>query len=121
MRRPLDARRAALHWNKRLARAADAYAHTMARNSWFDHVSPNGATLTSRVRSAGYRGYAGGENIASGQPTAASVVAAWVASPGHCENLMRRSFDEVGVGFARHRVAGYSSPVTYWVQDFGSK
>ncbi len=108
--RPADA----LHRDSGLARSADRYAHTMAARGWFSHVGPGGSTLAGRARRAGYRGFAGGENIASGQPTAASVVHAWLASPGHCLNIMRRGYDEVGVGFARG-----AGGVTYWVLDFG--
>ncbi|MEI2718515.1 MAG: CAP domain-containing protein [Candidatus Nanopelagicales bacterium] len=108
-----------LRWNRRLARAADRHAEAMAEGRWFSHVGPGGSTLTSRAREAGYAGFAGGENIASGQPTVASVMAAWIASPGHCQNLMTRGYDHIGLGFAQRRDPGFSRPVTYWVQDFG--
>jgi uncharacterized protein YkwD len=110
---------AALKWNRQLARAADRHAEAMAQGGWFSHVGPSGSTLTSRARSAGYRGFAGGENIASGQPTVRAVVAAWLASPGHCQNLMTRGYDDVGLGYAARYDPGFSSPVPYWVQDFG--
>src|SRR5689334_10822275 len=55
-----------LHASAKLRSAAQAYTWSMVRNDFFDHVSPGGSTLMSRIRSTAYlssaRGWALGEN-----------------------------------------------------------
>ena len=46
---------------------------------------------------------AAGENIAMGQPTAASVMNAWMNSPGHKANILSKNFTEIGVGIAKDK------------------
>jgi uncharacterized protein YkwD len=41
-----------------------------------------------------------GENIAYNQADAASVVASWMNSPPHRENLLNPLFTDIGVGLA---------------------
>ena len=41
-----------------------------------------------------------GENIAAGQGSAQQVVAGWLASPGHCANILSRRFAEMGAAYA---------------------
>lgn len=102
--------------NKRLGRAARKYARKMARKDWFDHNSPNGDDPGDRISAEDYQWSRWGENIAAGYDGAASVVAGWLASPGHCRTLMG-PYRHVGFGHA------YDSDSTfghYWVQDFAS-
>jgi uncharacterized protein YkwD len=65
---------------------------------------------------AGYRWSGIGENIASGQESVDQVMAGWLASPGHCANIMDRWFTEMGGAFA---VAGGPGRA-YWTQVFGT-
>lgn len=53
-----------------------------------------------------------GENIAKGQTTPEMVVDAWMASPGHKENILREAFEEIGVG------CFFVNTTYYWVQLF---
>ncbi|WP_188963540.1 CAP domain-containing protein [Deinococcus aquiradiocola] len=107
----------ALSWNASLATAARGHATDMAAKNYFSHTSQDGRTFDVRIRNAGYTGYRTiGENIAAGQPTPDAVVAGWLASPGHCANIMNASFKELGVG-----VGTGGSYGTYWVQDFGAR
>ena len=41
-----------------------------------------------------------GENIALGPESAEEVVAGWLASPGHCANIMDDRFQHIGVGLS---------------------
>src|SRR3954471_19013410 len=43
-----------LRANRRLRSAASAYSWAMVRNDFFDHVSPSGSTLSSRVHKTAY-------------------------------------------------------------------
>jgi uncharacterized protein YkwD len=55
-----------------------------------------------------------GENLAGGQTTAASVVADWMDSPGHRDNILDPRWRDMGVGV---RTGGHFG--VYWVQMFG--
>jgi uncharacterized protein YkwD len=98
----------ALLSNTQLRRAAQSYSRNMVSESFFDHVSPAGSTLMSRVRRgtaylAGARSYALGENIAFGTgylATPAETVHAWMESAGHRANILNRRFRHIGVGVA---------------------
>ncbi|GAB2767120.1 hypothetical protein GCM10027020_19890 [Nocardioides salsibiostraticola] len=107
-----------LERHAKLDRAARKFAHHMADEKFFDHISPNGDTPTTRARAEGYlRGV--GENIAAGYAKPGAVMNGWLSSPGHCANLMRGGYIHVGLGFAIPR-EGRSAPFSdYWVQDFG--
>ncbi len=48
-----------------------------------------------------------------GQRTADKVMAAWMSSEGHRQNILRASFGSIGV------CAATVNGVTYWVQLFG--
>ena len=106
-------------YNDNIGRAAQKHAEDMADNSYFDHVSLDGRSFADRIEDAGYRGYPGGENIASGFSTAKDTLNGWLSSPGHCLNMMDSDFVHMGLGKALRKDTGYSVPITYWVQDFG--
>lgn len=110
-----------VRYDPALARAADAHASDMAHRNYFSHKSPEGEDFVSRIRNSGYQGDAGGENLAMGLPDATSVVAGWLDSPGHCENLMERAWTDMGLGYAQAHYPGYTSLFTYWVQEFGQR
>ena len=57
--------------------------------------------------------YIVGENIASGYPSASSVMNGWTKSDGHLANILDYRFDCVGIGCAR------INGTMYWVQCFG--
>jgi uncharacterized protein YkwD len=97
--------------------AARNHSQDMATNNYFSHTSLDGRTFDQRIHNAGYTGsFPLGENIAAGQPTPQSVVDAWMASPGHCTNIMTGGFHAVGVGYA---FAAASTYRFYWTMDFG--
>jgi uncharacterized protein YkwD len=108
---------APLTWNANLATAARAHAADMAAKNYFSHTSQDGRTFDVRIVNAGYTGWSNlAENIAAGQPTAESVVAGWLTSPGHCAGIMSGALKEIGVGTATGGSYG-----NYWVQDFGTR
>jgi uncharacterized protein YkwD len=96
--------------------AAAGHAREMARRNFFDHRGRDGSTPKERVAHAGYESRLTGENIAFGPQSAEEVVAGWLASPGHCQNIMDARFKDIGVGVAEGRKRGR----IYWVQDFGA-
>lgn len=76
---------------------AAEHAVDMARHDYFEHVDLGGHTPADRVRAAGYRERLVGENIAYGPTSADEVVAGWLHSTGHCENIMDPHFGEMGL------------------------
>lgn len=96
--------------------AAQAHAGDMAARDYFSHRGRDGREPRDRVRAAGYAARLTGENIAFGPESAEEVVAGWLASPGHCANLMDGRFRHTGVGFA----TGARPGSVYWVQTFGA-
>jgi uncharacterized protein YkwD len=108
---------APLVWSDVLATAAQAHSTDMATNNYFNHTGLNGSTVGTRVQSAGYSYSTVGENIAAGYDTLDAVMAGWLASPGHCANLMNAAYKEVALACAAHTGASYSS---YWTQVLGA-
>lgn len=109
---------AALAWNNRLTQAAEAHSQDMVANNFFSHTGTGGSTLGSRVSAAGYDWRSLGENIAAGQTSINQVVDGWIASEGHCANLLNPAFSEVGLAC----VSGTSSTTyrSYWTMDLGA-
>jgi uncharacterized protein YkwD len=88
-----------------LTRAAAIHSQDMARLGQMVHDipgAPNGS-LAERAAFVGYRYRSLGENIAYNQAGGAAVVAAWLASPPHHENMLSADFTEIGVGVAWSR------------------
>jgi uncharacterized protein YkwD len=94
-----------LHADDALALAAKRHAKDMVARKFFDHVSPGGATPKDRIVKAGYGNFVAlGENIAWGSGslgTPRQIVRSWMRSPGHKENILKRSFKDFGIGVAR--------------------
>jgi len=107
-----------LSWDASLGAAAQGHSKAMAYGNYFAHRDPDGDTPADRARAAGYRGRQIGENIAAGQGSANKAMAGWLASPGHCANLMNPMFTQVGAGFATD---ARSDEGVYWTMLFGAK
>ena len=107
-----------LAWNTALADAALAHSGDMAAQRRFSHRGSDGSEAAQRATRAGYRWRLIGENIAAGQRSPQEAVEGWLASPGHCANLMNPQFSEMGAGYAvsRVRLPGFA----YWTQVFGT-
>lgn len=91
--------------NEALARAAISHSTAMIEHQFFAHEGISGDTVVDRVRSAGYlspdAAWMVGENLAWGTGTLAtprSIVAAWMNSAGHRENILRAGYRELGQG-----------------------
>ena len=99
----------ALGFDEGLASVAREHSVDMAERDYFSHESPEGERPHDRLDEF-FPGYCRGigENIASvgllpgddAGAVADRVVAGWMASEGHRENLLREEFDEQGIGVA---------------------
>jgi len=118
-----------LRLNEDLNHAAQAHSESMAAAGYFEHTSPGGKSFLDRLRAAGYiysnhLAYNVGENIAYGSlqdATPGSIVAAWMASPGHRANILNPAFRDIGIGIMPHlpRSLGAGQAGAMYTEDFG--
>ena len=101
---------APLTLNETLNAVAQTYSEKMAKEHFFAHVAPDGATLTLRLRRSGFSYRRAGENLglASG-PLAAHY--GIEQSPGHRRNLLEPEFELLGLGVATEQISGRSQVV----------
>jgi uncharacterized protein YkwD len=97
--------------NAQLGRAALLHSQEMAKGSFMGHRGRDGSTPAQRVTRTGYLWTAVGENVAAGPETVEEVMAGWLASSGHCANIMSARFSEMGVAFV---VNGQDDYGVYW-------
>jgi uncharacterized protein YkwD len=103
--------------NEKLSRAAQKHSQDMSINKQLSHTTQPGAinyapgtTFDARIKQEGYTFKTAGENIAQGFSSPESVLKAWLASDGHCRNIMNPAFTEVGLG----------KTGSYWAQSFAA-
>ncbi|MCK9250385.1 MAG: CAP domain-containing protein [Solirubrobacteraceae bacterium] len=100
--------------------AAQRHVDDMTLRRYFAHDAPApapfGTSPSLRLSAAGYTWSAMGENLAVGQQTPRAVVTAWLASKGHCENLMSTAYRVAGFGVSTDGTGDYPGPT--WSQTF---
>lgn len=109
--------------NPELTRTARAYATFLAKNKAFSHTADN-RDVGARAKASGYAWCSIGENLAMNldsrgfetRALARQTVEGWINSPPHKENLLGRSYTEVGVGVVE---APDKNPKYITVQVFG--
>lgn len=99
--------------NNKLNNVAQLKAEDMAKNGYFSHNSPTYGSAFDMMKKYGISYISAGENIAKGQKSAESVMKAWMASSGHKANILKKEYEELGVGYAVDKKGN-----TYWVQMF---
>ena len=115
--------------NPELEQAAEGHCQELIADDYFAHVSPSGETPVDRIRGTGYipsasDGYVIGENLAWGTyqlSTPQSIVAAWIASPGHLANILEAQYRETGIGVTPNVPASLAegAPGATYAQEFG--
>jgi uncharacterized protein YkwD len=117
----------ALHENKRLRKAALGHSKDMVRDRFFEHTTPEGVTMVDRILKAKYvredEGWVLGENLAWGTGslgTPRGAVDAWMDSPGHRANVLKKAYRELGVGAVVGVPVSDAAGATYTV-DFGAR
>ena len=119
-----------LRLNRSLIATAGQHSMSMAEDGYFDHSTPAGAPFWKRIQ-AKYRPQAGrpwrvGENLVYATPdlSAQRAVELWLSSPPHAENLLSRTWREVGLG-AVHSISApgvfQGDAVTILTADFGAR
>jgi uncharacterized YkwD family protein len=104
----------ALDWE--LSRVAKTKSQDMVSKNYFSHQSPTYGSPFDMMKHFGISYKTAGENIASGQRSAAEVMKSWMASPGHRENILKAEYTHLGVGYVVGGAYG-----TMWTQQFIGK
>ena len=114
-----------LRENARLRRAAAGHSSDMVSRGFFEHTTPNGVTMVDRIMATRYAsprvGWAFGENLAWGTGSYATprgAVQAWMESPGHRANVVKRAYREIGIGVVTGVPSDRGAGATY-TADFG--
>jgi len=112
-----------LTFDGELLNSSDAHSAWMDQTDTFSHTGVNGSSAGTRMTNAGYGWQGWGENIAyvSGGMTEATVRQLHtnlMNSPGHYANIVRGSFEEIGIGLKAGTINGYN--VVFVTQNFGT-
>jgi len=106
-------------WNDSLALAAYLHSLDMETNQFFSHTGSDGSDPGDRIIREGYDWWTYGENIAVNYPTVSAVMQGWLASEGHCRNIMNPAFQEIGAAYAEGVYLGTPS-APYWTFDLAT-
>ena len=93
-----------LRWNEDLAAVTRAHSRDMIEQRYFDHVDPEGRTVSMRINAAGISWRALGENIAI-YGTVLGAEAAFMNEPhfqhNHRSNILNANYTDVGIGIVQ--------------------
>lgn len=101
----------ALHWDARLASAAQLHAQRMAGANNLSHQLPGEPELLARLAAAGAKFSGIAENIAEGSDVPL-IHDGWMHSPGHRANILDPQSTAVGIAVVRGKTQLFA------VQDF---
>lgn len=102
-----------------LREVARAHSHHMIVHRFTAHTNPEGLGVAERFTQSGLAWSTAGENLAAGPASPLDAFNAWMASPGHKENIEREGWTHVGVGYAADPSPTDAYPnVHYWTQNF---
>ena len=104
--------------NPLLSEAAQKKAEDMSKNQYFSHVSPDEKTPWFWLELVGYKYDYAGENLAINFDESEDVTNAWMNSPAHRENILKKSYTEMGSGVATGTYQGRDA--VFIVQDYAS-
>jgi len=109
----------ALRLDSELNKVAYAKMEDLFAKNYFAHVSPDGIGPKELIEQFDYPFLLIGENLAKGNfQTDKRLVQAWMDSPGHRENIMKPSFQEIGIAVGQTLDNGRSVWIS--VQSFGT-
>jgi uncharacterized protein YkwD len=97
--------------NAKLVKAAALKARDMFEHQYWSHTSPTGVQPWAWFARAGYDYEYAGENLAQGFRSASGVVTAWMGSPDHRDNLLKREYTDVGFAVVSGKLDGKETTV----------
>lgn len=89
----------------------------MTSGSFFNHLDRGGHAPGDRAKLVSYNGGLIDENIVVGQDGIDKMVDGWLASPGHCINLVNPGYRELGTAYTTDPKSDMG---VYWTTMFGS-
>lgn len=107
-----------IRWNSELEKAAQKHSNDMASNNFFSHQGSDGTDASNRIQNQGYSWTTYGENIFAGAKNTEAAIDGWLASSGHCQNIMNPNFTEMGAACIKKSKTKYG---TYHTQVFGHR
>jgi hypothetical protein len=93
-------------------------ANDMAEKGYFAHTSPEGKTPWYWFKQAGYDYSYAGENLAVNFFESKDVAEAWMNSPTHRANIVKKDYTEIGIAVATGMYEGRQS--VFVAQLFGT-
>jgi uncharacterized YkwD family protein/spore coat assembly protein SafA len=102
--------------NWELSRVARYKSKDMKELNYFSHDSPTYGSPFTMINNFKISFRTAAENLAAGQRTPKEVVNAWMNSPGHRANILKKEVSEIGVGYVNGGEYGH-----YWTQMFISR
>jgi hypothetical protein len=107
-----------LSYNTKLEQAAQKKADDMFARNYWAHYGPDGTTPWKFILDSGYNYEYAGENLAKNFMFSDGVVEAWMKSPTHRENMLRKEYTEIGFATKNGMLNGEET--TLVVQMFGT-
>lgn len=107
-----------LQSNPQLEAAAQRKAEDMFQSSYWAHTSPDGQEPWDFIEESGYAYSVAGENLARNFHSTEMMVAAWMASPTHRDNILHTEYQDTGIAVVNGTLNG--KPTTVVVQLFGT-
>lgn len=104
--------------DKRLSVAAQAKGMNMLEENYWAHYSPSGKDPWLFITNSGYKFSYAGENLAKNFYKSDEVIAAWMASQTHRDNLLSPRYQNIGIAVIEGVLNGQKT--TLIVQEFGS-
>lgn len=101
-----------------LDKAALAKAQNMFSENYWSHFAPSGKSPWDFILGSGYKFTYAGENLAKNFYNSEDVVAAWMASKTHKENLLNPKYRDIGIAVVEGVLNGQKT--TLVVQEFGT-
>lgn len=95
-----------LKYNPQLAQIADSRISDMKNKHYFAHINPDNKGLKYFVEQADYNYLIVGENLAINYYDSQEVVQAWLESPSHRENILKPTFNEIGLSSDEIKING---------------
>jgi uncharacterized protein YkwD len=116
----------ALAPDRQLQRAALLHGGDMVDHQYFAHEGLDGSRPAERIRATGYLSSGGawriGENLAWGTgdlATPRAIMAAWMHSEGHRENILTPQYREIGFGVIAGNPNARDGAGATYVTEFG--
>lgn len=104
-------------WDERLEAAALTHSQDMANVNFFSHTGSDGSNVGIRANNENYSWQRVSENIAAGHSSVSQVMNDWLASEGHCRNIMDPNITQLGASCWDNSSSQFGR---YWTQVFAT-